>query len=177
MNIDASKMPELLEALKEYNIRRDRQTREDHGNEIADELSQAIQHPCCFEGRIPTLEHGIYRSSTPMLTARFEYAGSWVNAYLGQTFLGIPEMEQVWENAEIIKKIQDRQIYWDKSAPSLVPWERLSLFGLEYKQSEEIYLLWDCDDSIEPCVYSYAGNYEERFPNLADFILYCSRGG
>jgi len=168
-------MPALLEALRESNTRRNLQVRKNYEEAVANKLSQVINPPEFSTDRIPTLERGIYQNSTPMLNARFAYAGSWVNAYLAHTWLGIREMEQVWDDVEVLEQIRIRRENWEESPPASAPLNRISLFGIYREQCEEIYLLWDIEDSVEPRVYSYAGNYEEQFTSLADFVLYCAR--
>ena len=60
-----------------------------------DEARRPDNPKTLFDGKIPTLEKGIYRDASPMLQERFENYGRWVNATHG-IWLSIQDMENLW---------------------------------------------------------------------------------
>ncbi len=175
MNHRPDDLKALFQRLQERNVEREVEINRHFGTATADALRQRI-HPVQNPMRgVPTLERGVFKSLTPMLRARFEYAGSWINATPGHTWLSTSEMEQIWDNTELLEQIGLRQADWANSPPASAPGNQVSVFSLNSQQCEEVYLLWDEALSCEPSVVSYISNYEEQFRNLADFVLFCTQ--
>ncbi|MBI1923707.1 hypothetical protein HYR99_05600 [Candidatus Poribacteria bacterium] len=139
-------------------------------NDYGGLLAQEIRAPEPFLRSIPTLKKGAYRQPTPQVSARFQFAGRWINAGVGHTWLSVPDMEAAWEDKKILEQIRICQKYWQASAPQRFEWNRLSLFGIETEQYEETYLVWSEDESKEPEIYLYSGHEENRFKDLQDYL-------
>jgi hypothetical protein len=135
-------------------------------------LAQEIQQSEALFQSVPSLKKGVYRRPTPMIAARFRFAGAWVNAGLGHTWLSVSGMEDVWSDKTILKQIRIRQEYWQKSAPALFSWSRVSLFGIERNEQEETYLVWNDGRKKEAEVYVYIGHEEKIFKNLRVYVEY-----
>ena len=67
-------------------------------------LVQEVHEPEPFERGIPTLKREVYRKPTPMLKARFQFAGTWTNAGAGHTWLSVSDMEAAWNDKKILEK-------------------------------------------------------------------------
>lgn len=119
---------------------------------------------------VPTLERKCVRSTSPMLKARFEYAGSWREADAGHEWLSLQGMEEAVQDPKVLEQIKTRVDHWVDSPLLKLPASRVSLFGLYREQCEEIYLIWPLGDGGEPEILSYVGNFEERFSNFADYL-------
>jgi hypothetical protein len=135
-------------------------------------LAQAVATSEPVRKGVPTLERGVYGELTPMLEARFKYAGAWTNAALSHTWLGIRQMEEARTDKAILNQIMVRKKNWPGSAPEKFPKSRLSLFGIDREEYEETYLVWEDDLTKEPAVYVYPGHEERIFPHLDDYIKY-----
>jgi hypothetical protein len=146
-------------------------------NDFGGLLVQEVRQPEPFENGIPTLKSGVYRQPTPLIEARFKFAGTWTNAGAGHTWLSVSDMETAWADNKILEQLYIRQKYWDASAPAKFEWDRLSLFGVEIDQYEETYLVWAEDESTEPEVYVYSGHQEDRYENLQAYLGYILESG
>lgn len=122
------------------------------------------------EPGVPTLKGGVFRPFTEMLRARFEFASEWREAHAGHHWLSLSQMRDAVEDTAILNRIESCAKCWDTSPPATHPPDRVSLFGVYFEQGEEIYLLWPDMNGEEPEVVSYAGNYEERFKNLEEYL-------
>ena len=109
-----------------------------------------------------------------MIRERFAFAGKWEYAWLGQTWLGIEDMEAVWENDEILSQIKTRKDNWEDGAPWTYREDELSLFGIDQVEFEESYLVWRDDGGAEPALYIYTSQRESRFENLFEFLRYAT---
>jgi hypothetical protein len=144
--------------------------RRDNDRYAAD-FPQSVKAPESLGKGIPTLKRGIYREPTPMLRARFEYCGSWTNAFPGLTWLGLGEMRSVFRTGAI-DLVKTRQEYWDGSAPATVDWAQLSLFAIDEEEGCEVYLVWSGKPTVEPKLVWYEAQHESSFENLIDFLEY-----
>lgn len=105
-----------------------------------------------------------------MIKERFLFAGQWICPDGIYTWLGLPDMEGTWTNARTLRQIGVRREHWDESAPRQFPPERLSLFGIERREGEEIYLVWPVALSKEPEVWVYFGQSERVHKNLREYL-------
>jgi hypothetical protein len=119
---------------------------------------------------IPLLEKGEYRDATPQLQERFSSAGRVEDAWAGQAWLGLSDMEAAWSDPGILEQVRNRQDNWEGSAPAAVPWDRLTLFGVNREEFEETYLVWPESRSAEPEVWVYLSQAESRYPDLRTYL-------
>jgi hypothetical protein len=137
------------------------------GEDVSRLLKQIVHPPEPLYG-IPTLEIGNYKRVTPMLKARFEYAGSWEMALGSQSLLSICEMERLWHDKELISIVKARAEYWRHSPVALYAWDKISVVALG--TDEETYLIWPDTEGQEPMVYSYLGQIGQPFQNLKELF-------
>lgn len=149
----------LLEDLKKKN------DSNDYNGALRQELSLPEKE---VPVQIPTLCKGIYRPISPMLRTRFEFAGNWVNASFGHTWLGLKEMESPWTDEATIKHLEERKKFYDGHLLQNTDWSSISLFGVDLLQFEETLLLWS--SSEEPAVYAYAGYDRYLYATLENFL-------
>lgn len=141
-----------------------------------DEARRPDNPKTLFDGKIPTLEKGIYRDASPMLQERFENYGRWVNATHG-IWLSIQDMENLWCD-DIEDSTVDRIKYhaeclkedWPNHAYSLFKDNRLSLFAGSDIGNESIFLLW-LDFEDEPELWVYDSNGESRYKNFNEYLI------
>jgi hypothetical protein len=140
-------------------------------------LASSPNHPdLSFQGKIPTLDKGVYQKASPMLIERFKTYGRWENATHGN-WLSIKDMETIWSN-EIQDDFIDLIKYhteclkenWPNHASGLFKDNRLSLFAGSEIGNEAIFLLW-LDDEIEPELWVYDSNGESRYKNLDEYLI------
>lgn len=123
-----------------------------------------------FDIGIPTMAKGVYRKPTPMIEARFKYAGTWESAGLGHTWLDVKDMKKEMDSRAVTRQVELRKADWKNSAPAMFPPERLSLFGLEREERQETYLVWGEREGEEPQIWAYGEFDEHKFKNLAVFL-------
>jgi hypothetical protein len=169
MEIQPNNFPRIREELKESNIVRDETWRHQAGDNIANALQQKISPQDPLED-VPSLQKGFCHSLSPMLQMRFQYAGRWENAIYGNTLLGLPDLKELLNDPLVMDQIQLRKTNWENSPPAKYPLSQLTLFGINAKECEEIYLIWD--RAIEPQIMSYVGNAEYLFTSVADCLLF-----
>src|SRR5262249_54729371 len=103
---------------------------------------------------LPTFKKGVSRPVTPMLRARFAYAGTWQTGY--ELWLGPSDLARWLKKREVRSQRQVRREHAEDSAPALFADEQLSLFAVKKRLFEDvIYLVWAYDDG-EPELWSYA---------------------
>lgn len=117
--------------------------------------------------RIPTLEASVLQPMTEMLRERFSFAGTWVNAAYGHTWLDINGIAAAQCSKEIIEHLEVRRRYFDGHLLQVERWDRLTLFGVDLEEKEETLLHWG---DGEPAVATYVGYGVERYENLAVFL-------
>jgi hypothetical protein len=145
----------LLTALRQENSRKTR-----------DMLAQKIEPPEPTPKKIPTLDGG-GRRVTPMLAARFAFAGRWRNAILGQTWLSASDMSRVQQRRPWRQEVELRRENYTSSPVSKLPLDRLSLFAIG-KEGDATYLIWD--RTGEPSLRQFSGSSEDRFSNLVAYL-------
>ena len=122
---------------------------------------------------IPSLERGTSWPASPQIAARFSYADTWADALCGITLLGLADIANALVETEIQDIVACRLRNWTDSPIHRYRLLRVTLFGVNRFQSEEVYLLWG--GSAEPKILSYIGNYEVIYPSLNAFLLaYCN---
>lgn len=135
-------------------------------------VSQHVAAPTPITQGIPTLEQGSFRAATPMIEARFTFAGRWTDAGGGQTWLGIGDMQAVWTDERIMRQIRSKRDFWEGSAPATVEWRKLTLFGLDIDEEDHTYLVWNDQIDEEPAVWIYSGQSERKFKNMMNYLKY-----
>ena len=152
---EGTSIRELLDKLAPRNRDIARLIDQTYGSGSAEDLLPQVIHPAVdIVGRgVPTLKPGIFRPMTPMLQSRFEYAGTWENAFNGHSMLSLDEMEKAWTDDEKLYAVSIRQEHWKDSPPAIYPSEHLSLFAHNI-EGEEIYLIWPDSLVGEPRVWT-----------------------
>ncbi len=138
----------------------------------AGSIKQIIEPPAQeMAETIGTFDKDCVRPLTPMLQARFAYAGSWKEAEPGHEWLSLNQIAAAMQGPDVIQRLKDRiEIWWEGTPLKELPWSRITLFGHYFLQGEEIYLIWPEAYGAEPEVISYAGNYEERYPDFEHYL-------
>lgn len=128
-----------------------------------------------FDGRIPTLENGVWKKASPMLQARFAHCGRWLSATHG-SWLSIGDMEALWQEKiddtflDVVKfNAEASRDNWDNHIWGLFRSCRLSLFAGSDFSYEAIFLLW-LDSTEEPEIWAYDCNGESRYKNLDEYL-------
>ena len=146
------------------------ETRNSDGHE--DVFPQCLGSPDELDKGIPTLARNIYRDATPMLRARFAYAGEWQNADVGFDWLNVRHMRKCWRDKDIREKIEITQTYWEGSPPNQYPPERLTLFAFDPDDSGEIYLVWPKSGKSEPRVWRSSAQHCNEFETLRAYVCW-----
>jgi len=120
---------------------------------------------------ISTLEKGMYRKLSPMLKERYNYAGKWIDATAGITWLSLEEINNFHDNVLLQRQVDTRINNWKDTIFDKFNRGQISLFGVWADEYHEIYLVW-VDDSVEPVVYEFRSYYEKIFENLDSYIEY-----
>jgi hypothetical protein len=149
---------ELLEALFRRN-----ESDPEHGPQVRSGPESEVS-------QISTLA-GTRRSLSPMIRARFEYAGTWENVNLDQTWLSLSQIEKVDTNHQALEWIRLRRENWEHCPPANVAAEEVSLFGINPFEPEETYLVWR-NNTIEPEVWRFFGADYKMFANIDSFLNY-----
>lgn len=143
---------------------------------IAPLMVLRIDGPEPFDKGIPTLAKGVYRRPTPMIAARFEYAGRWIEP--GLEWLSVADMEHAVADRTVQSSIESHRRHWVGSAPAVVPPERLTLYGIMGEAKEDqTYLVWQEDDSLEPEVWDYSGHNQNIHENIEKYIQWIIETG
>ncbi len=146
-------VPALLARLRESNAR--------------DGVAQRVYPADPVPARIPTLAAGKTWPVSPMLRARFEFAGRWVAAFLEQTWLAAGELAPL--APALRRQVALRREHWTQSPVSKLPEDRLTLFGADRRAGDETYLVWT-PGKAEPAVSYFAGASEKRHRDLRAFL-------
>jgi hypothetical protein len=158
MNVEA--------ALQQLRVRND-------SDPLFAQMRQRLDPPATCDEGIPTLATGVYKRTTPMLEARFRFAGTWNNAFPGMKWLSCADMKRAWKSRSVRKQINLRREHWPSAKVTNLPDERLSLFGLDANELMEVYLLWPKDGGAkEPAILWYTSGEEKSFPNFLKYILH-----
>jgi hypothetical protein len=173
MYIHPSKFQEIISQFKNCNAIQQARLNSEYGLDEAAGYSQHLEVPEPIIRGIPTLEKGTYVKASEMLECRFRFASGWKDAVLGIRLLSISEMEDVWADERTLEQIAIRREHWEDSPPAKLPLGKISLFGVNPNEGEEVYLVWS--GSAEPSVVEYIGGDEQKFDSIADFFLFHSQ--
>jgi hypothetical protein len=120
---------------------------------------------------VPTFDPEVTRDLTPMLQARFEYAGSWKSGQ--DVWLSACQMASLMQSKAIRPYHRSLREDWDGSAPMVFSDERLTLFGITEGVPENlVYLAW-ATGGEEPEVWTYAGFDTHKFKDLEHYFNWC----
>jgi hypothetical protein len=120
---------------------------------------------------LPTLDKDAYRPITPMLAARFAFAGRWTNARVCETWLDPAGMEKAARKRSFREYHAALREHWEGSAPERLPDTRLSLFAVDADSPDHlVYLAWPVEVDREPAIHCYSGQHENVFRNLAAYL-------
>jgi hypothetical protein len=137
-------------------------------SEIAEMMKLAFSPPPRRLSRVPTFQAGVSRKLTPMLKARFEYAGRIQHGL--NISLSLRQMGVWLRKREIRENHRSRRTYWIGSPPNLYPDSRLSLFGItDGVPQNVVYLVWG-DEADEPRVWSCSLMDADEFDNLEEYL-------
>jgi hypothetical protein len=132
--------------------------------------NQKVAKPTGNADKIPALEKGVYKKASPMICARFEFAGKWTNAYV-MDWLGLADMEKIWTSPKIMKDIANLKENWENSAPAVHDYKDLSLFGYDKYDNNMIFLVWN-DKAEEPEIWFYSGQNFKKYKDFAAFAKF-----
>ncbi len=134
-------------------------------------LAQRVHAAEPAAARIPTLD-GKTRPMSPMLRARFAFAGRWENAVLGQTWLSTTEMGRALTTRQYKEEIALRRENWTSSPVAKLTLDRLSLFAADVDDQDATYLVWVAarESAAEPKVIQFAGGSESTYKDLAAYL-------
>jgi hypothetical protein len=137
-------------------------------DETAEVMKFVLSPPPRRLGRVPTFEVGVFRKLTPMLEARFEYAGR-IRRGL-DIWLSLRQMSTWMRKQELRGHHRSRRTWWINSPPNLHPDSRLSLFGVtDGVPQNAIYLVWG-DEGDEPRVWSCSLMDADEFDSLEEYL-------
>jgi hypothetical protein len=138
-------------------------------------LEQTIDPPEPFKSGIPTLKKGVNRKPSPMIEARFKYAGTWKQ--IDRVWLGVRAMEETLKRRSVQQSFKSMKENWEGSAPARFPAERLSLFAIvDGSDEDQTYLVWPEKDGAEPEIWAYAGQGETKHKNLEQYLKWVLKG-
>jgi hypothetical protein len=137
---------------------------------IRESLEMELAAPERVE-HLPTFHSTVSRALTPMLRARFDYAGSWKRGR--DIWLGASEMASFMKQEPIRLYHRSLRENWARSAPMVFGDDRLTLFAITTGVPENpTYLVWGTD-KVEPEVWTYAGMESCEFPDLERYLKWC----
>lgn len=134
-------------------------------------LAQRVHPAEKAVARIPTLD-GKTRPMSPMLRARFAFAGRWENAVLGQTWLSTTEMGRALTTRDYKQEIALRRENWISSPVAKLSLDRLALFAADVDDQDATYLVWEAarESDAEPKVIQFVGGSESTYKDLAAYL-------
>jgi hypothetical protein len=136
--------------------------------EIAEEMNLVLSPPPRRLSRVPTFEVGAFRKLTPMLEARFKYAGRVQHGL--DISLSLRQMSTWVRKREVREHHQARRTYWIDSPPNLYPDSQLTLYGVtDGVPQNAVYLVWG-NEGDEPRVWSCYGMSAEEFDTLEEYL-------
>ena len=135
---------------------------------IAEVMRLVLSPPPRRLSRVPTFEVGVLRELTPMLAARFGYAGGVRHGL--DVWLSLRQMSTWVRRREVRVSHRARRTHWVGSPPNLYPDSRLSLFGVtDGVPQNAIYLVWG-DEGAEPRVWSCSLMSADEFDTLEEYL-------
>ncbi len=136
---------------------------------LSEELEMRIQPPGVATS-LPTFDSNVRRELTPMLRARFGYAGKWDTAH--RIWLGVDDIGEAMQSGEVLLYHDALRDNWADSAPMRFPDDKLTLFGITDGVPENlIYLVWT-NENAEPNVWVYEGMTEQKFESVLDYLIF-----
>ncbi len=139
---------------------------------FAEETITQTLSPATAIDRLPTFGAKVARAVSPMLKARFEFAGSWQEGT--DIWLAPSDMAKQMRSKSVLKTHRAIREHWEDSAPMQYGDHQLTLFRVTPGVPENLtYLVWSDD---EPEVWAYVGMNERRFKNLNAFLRACLEG-
>ncbi len=142
-------------------------------NDQEPELGPQVLHPATplLEAQILTLDEKSSISLSPMLRARFEFAGRWENANLCQTWLSLENIAEWFADTNLVEAMRLRRENWDHVPPANVASDKCAIYGFDMEEVEETYLVWR-DTRQEPEVWRFVGADYKCFRDLERFLEY-----
>jgi hypothetical protein len=120
---------------------------------------------------VAVFQAGTRRPLSPMLTARFSFAGA-IHDLSGH-MLSISDIDQILGKKRLKAVVDSHRQHWEGSAPATVPPDRLSVFSISNLDDDDLtYLVWANQRSHEPQLWSYSGQHESRYKNLETYLEY-----
>lgn len=118
---------------------------------------------------LPTFDATRRRRPSPMLQARFDYAGAIDHG--GDLWLAPAGMER-WMKKRVVRSYHKAlREHWEKSAPMRFADHDLTLFAVTEDAPDNLtYLVWR--GAEEPEVWSHQGMTGRRFKNLAAYLAW-----
>ncbi len=117
---------------------------------------------------LPTFDRNRRRRFSPMLKARFEYAGT--IGYGGDTWLSPAQMARWMRKRRVRSYHEALREHYDGSAPNLFRDEDLTLFIVTEGVPQNLtYLVWRASNN-EPKILSYVGMETYEFEDLAGYL-------
>ncbi|WP_068497897.1 hypothetical protein [Paenibacillus kribbensis] len=113
---------------------------------------------------MPTLAPGKTRPLSPLLAARYRYAGGWKD--IGEHLLLPAEVLRIARTEQFRGWISDMRNYWVESAPYRFGDDRLSLLSVANEEAGHFSMLVWKEPGEEPEVWTYASQHEYRFSHL-----------
>jgi hypothetical protein len=135
----------------------------------ADDFPSQPSKPTQAPTTLPTLKRGSSQPITPLLAARFTFAGRWLHASLGMEWLAPTHLRKAYTDVQIRQQIAIRREHWDGCILAQLPPERITLFGIDRVEFAEVYLAWK-RPGTEPAVHWYTGQHEYGFANLTKYV-------
>ncbi|BDR57642.1 hypothetical protein [Xylocopilactobacillus apicola] len=117
--------------------------------------------------KIPTLDIAVYQKVSPQLNERFLYADSWED--IGETFLNVEEMIELVGKPHFKSWVTSMRDNWEDSAPAIYPDEQLSVISV-MSEDEGDYTLAVWDKPLEPEIWRYSGQSEQKFKDLLAWL-------
>ena len=117
---------------------------------------------------ISTFDLALQRQLSPMLHARFTFAGGIL--FCHEELLSLEAIVQATVNEEVLSTHNSLREHWEGSAPMQFSDRQLSVFAKQRQALDGItYFVWP-DDRVEPEIWQYASMQENRYANLAEWI-------
>jgi hypothetical protein len=137
-----------------------------HGLSEEEARPYAIQSigPSVAVTDMPTLAPGKTRPLSPLLAARYRFAGKWED--IGEHLLVPDDVLRIAGTDRFRNWISDMRNHWVESAPYRFGDDRLSLLSVANEQEGHFSMLVWKEPDEEPEVWTYATQHEYRFRNL-----------
>lgn len=119
---------------------------------------------------ITTLDGQTIRPLSPMLQARFDFAGAWRDARLSQNWLSLAEIGAANNDPQIAESIAIRtENSYGEEPPGGVAPDSCAIFAHNPHELDETYLVWH-GDSEEPVIWEYFGGDVSYFVHLESYL-------